>query len=142
MALTWWWWLIVGSAFMALEILTPGGFYVLFFGIGAVVVGLLAAAGMAGPPWLQWLLFAVISVASLLLFRRPLLKKLEKPDHVVDSIVGEVAVAMSEIQVAGIGKAELRGSVWTARNIGGALITAGQRCIVERIDGLMLHVRG
>jgi hypothetical protein len=142
MALSWWWWLIVGSAFMVIEIITPGGFYILFFGIGAVVVGLLAAAGIAGPPWLQWLLFAVISVMSLLLFRRPLLKKLEKPDRAVDSIVGEVAVAMSEIQVSGIGKAELRGSVWNARNIGSALIIAGQRCIVERVDGLMLHVRG
>lgn len=142
MAITWWMWLIAGSALFVLEIITPGGFYVLFFGIGAIVVGLLAALGMAGPPWLQWLLFAAISIVALAFFRRPLLRKFNTPDHAVDSMVGEEAIAMENIPAAEIGKAELRGSVWKARNSGADVISIGQRCRVERIEGLMLHLRG
>jgi inner membrane protein len=143
MAITWWMWLIAGSALLVLEIITPGGFYVLFFGIGAIVVGLLAALGLAGPPWMQWLLFAAISILALAFFRRPLLRKFNTPtDHKVDSMVGEEAIAMETIGAAAIGKAELRGSVWSARNAGDRIITPGQRCRVERIEGLMLHLKG
>lgn len=141
MALTWWLWLLAGSVLLGLEIITPGGFYVFFFGIGAIVVGLLAAAGIAGPVWMQWLLFGVISIAALALFRRPLLRKFSVSDRPVDTMVGEVAVALADIQADGIGKAELRGSVWTARNEGPVDIAAGQRCRVQRIEGLTLHVR-
>lgn len=141
MTLTWWLWLLGGSALLVLEIITPGGFYVFFFGIGAIIVGLLAALGLAGPAWVQWLLFGAISVAALAIFRRPLLRRFNVVSRNVDTMVGEVAVALADIQAAGIGKAELRGSVWTARNESEARIAAGQRCRVERIEGLTLHVR-
>lgn len=141
MALTWWMWLVAGSVLLVVEIITPGGFYVFFFGAGAILVGLLALAGLAGPPWVQWLLFGAISIATLAVFRRPLLRKFNVPDRSVDTMIGETAVALAEIQADSIGKAELRGSVWTARNSSGANIAAGQRCRVERVDGLTLHVR-
>jgi inner membrane protein len=141
MALTWWLWLVAGSALLALEIVTPGGFYVFFFGIGAILVGLLAVAGIAGPAWMQWLLFGLISVVALALFRRPLLRRFNVPHRDVDTMIGEEAVALADIQAEGTGKAELRGSVWTARNAGGASIAAGQRCRVESVQGLTLHVR-
>jgi inner membrane protein len=142
MAFTWWMWLIAGSALLVLEIVTPGGFYFLFFGIGAIVVGLLSGLGIAGPAWMEWLLFAIISIIALALFRQPLLRKLKTPDRAVDSMVGEEAIAMGTIAIAGMGKAELRGSVWNARNAGDTVIAVGQRCIVERVDGLVLYLRG
>jgi membrane protein implicated in regulation of membrane protease activity len=142
MAFTWWMWLIAGGALLVLEIVTPGGFYFLFFGIGAIIVGVLSGLGLAGPAWMEWLLFAILSIVALAFFRRPLLQKLKTPDHEVDSMVGEHAVALATIAVAGMGKVELRGSVWNARNIGDSVIAIGQRCVVERIDGLVLHLRG
>jgi membrane protein implicated in regulation of membrane protease activity len=90
---------------------------------------------------MQWVLFAAISVAALAIFRRPLLRRFDVAPHNVDTMVGEVAIALADIQASGIGKAELRGSVWTARNESEASIAAGQRCRVERIEGLTLHVR-
>jgi membrane protein implicated in regulation of membrane protease activity len=41
-----------------------------------------------------------------------------------------------------MGRVELRGTVWSARNTGDAAIHAGQRCSVERVDGLTLDIRG
>jgi membrane protein implicated in regulation of membrane protease activity len=39
-----------------------------------------------------------------------------------------------------VGKVELRGSSWSARSARAAL-ARGQRCRVERVDGLTLWVR-
>jgi len=65
----WWLWLVAGLVLLGLEVLTPGGFYVLFFGIGALVVGTLVGLGAAGPVWFQWLLFSAISAGRRFLSR-------------------------------------------------------------------------
>jgi inner membrane protein len=143
MALTWWLWLLAGCGLLALELLTPGGFYIFFFGIGAIVIALLSVSEIVTSATAQWLLFAAISVVLLLVFRKPLQRKVVgASDHDVDTMVGESARAMEEIGVAGLGKAELRGSVWTVRNSGDRSIVAGERCRVERVEGLTLYVRG
>jgi len=41
----------------------------------------------------------------------------------------------------GVGKAEMRGTPWTARTNGGAALSPGQRCRVERVEGLTLWLR-
>ena len=143
MVFSWWLWLMLGILLLVLELMTPGGFFVLFFGVGAIAVGLLAAAGLSGGPTLQWLLFGVISLTSLLLLRKPLQRRTAtRILHEVDPITGEVAIAMGNIGLHQIGKAELRGTAWNARNIGDTVILMGQRCRVERVDGLTLDIRG
>ena len=140
----WWLWLLLGLALLLVELVTPGGFYFLFFGVGAIVTGVLAGLGLAGQPWLQWLLFTGFSLAGLLLFRKPLVERTraKNPAGDVDSLVGEAAVALADIGVNAIGKAELRGAAWSARNVGDTIVLSGQRCRVEQVDGLMLFIRG
>lgn len=144
MWMEWWVWLLLGLFLVLLELLTPGGFYILFFGIGAIVIGVLGSLNLAGPLWFQWLLFSVISVVALLLFRRPLLNLVQPVNRAqeVDSLIGETALALDDIQVGATGKAEMRGTSWSARNVGANMLTRGQRCKVERVEGLMLCVRG
>ena len=136
-------WLVAGIALLGIEMLTPGGFFTLFFGAGAIVVGILGLIGWQPSVPVQGLVFLALSVASLLLFRKPLVERFERsiPQKQVDSLVGETAVAMEEIPAGGVGKAELRGSSWNARNLGDAPIALKQRVRVERIDGLTLDVR-
>ena len=74
--MTWWYWLVLGLVLVALEMASSGGFYIIFFGVAAVVVSLLAATELAAQAWIQWLLFSVLSVVSLLVFRNPLMRKL------------------------------------------------------------------
>ena len=143
MVISWWLWLLLGFVLLLLELVTPGGFYIFFFGAGAIVVGLLAVAGIAGPASVQWLLFGAISITAFLLFRKPLLQRFAtKTGHDVDTLIGETAVALGEIGIQEIGKAELRGTAWSARNVGSTALRAGERCRVERVDGLMLWIRG
>ncbi|MCI0352411.1 MAG: NfeD family protein, partial [Acidobacteriales bacterium] len=109
----------------------------------AIIVGMLGGLSLSGPPWMQWLMFSVLSIVALSLFRRPLMKRLRPATQgkEVDSLVGETALVLEDMAIDAIGKAELRGSAWSARNVGGNPLARGQRCTVERVDGLMLYVR-
>jgi membrane protein implicated in regulation of membrane protease activity len=138
--MSWWAWLILGFALMAAEIVSMG-LVLLFLGVSAVIVGALSWAGLSGPAWMEWLLFSILSLVSVGFFRKPLLRKLrlnEKRD--IDTMVGEQARAIEDIPANGQGKVELRGSVWTARNLGGTPILSGQPCRVDRVDGITLFV--
>jgi membrane protein implicated in regulation of membrane protease activity len=140
----WWLWVLLGILLLAVELLTPGGFYVIFFGIGALVAGLLAGLGVVEPVWAQWLVFTVVSVLSLALFRGKLLKTMSagpQQGAPVDSLVGEEAVVTQDVPPGGVGRAELRGSAWSARSGYPAAIVVGTRCRVERIEGLTLWIR-
>lgn len=142
MEILWWHWLVLGLVLVVSELLTAGGFYIIFFGLGALVVGVLAAFQLAGPVWMQLLLFSVISVAGLLLFRGRLLEKMQHNPQApgVDALVGEIGVATEELSPGGVGKVELRGSAWSARPVGNATVSRGARVRVMRVDGLMLYV--
>ena len=79
--IAWWHWLALGLILVALEMAASGGFYIIFFGIAAIAISLLSIVDLSGPVWVQLVLFAVLSVGSLLLFRNPLLRwlKLDRP---------------------------------------------------------------
>ena len=141
MDILWWHWLVFGLLLVLAEIATAGGFYIIFFGLAAIVVGVLSSANLAGTTAMQLLLFAVISVVSLLLFRSRLLKWFQTDPQApaVDQLVGEVAVVTEELTPGGVGKVELRGAAWSARTTAGSL-PRGTRCRVTRVDGLMLLV--
>ena len=138
----WWIWVVAGFVLLALELASPGGFYLFFFGCAALAVGLLAAPGWAQPLWLQGVLFSGLSVAAVLLFRPLLVRQLRSgASDAVDDLVGERALACEKIAANGFGRAELRGTKWNARNIGETAVGPGQSCSVEHVDGLTLWIR-
>jgi inner membrane protein len=141
--MVWWQWLALGLVLVALEMAAAGGFYVIFFGIAAIVISALRVVDLAGPAWVQLLLFSVISVASLLVFRQRLLKRwqVEGPGGDIDSLVGDTAFALEDIAAGAVGRVELRGTTWSARNSTAETIARGRRCTVTRTDRLMLFVR-
>ena len=92
--------------------------------------------------WLQWVVFSALSVGSLVLLRPHLMRwtrSTERADP-MDTIEGESAVLMEDLAPGAFGKAELRGTAWTARNRGAKPLARGQRCRVVRVDGLTLWV--
>jgi hypothetical protein len=140
--ITWWMWMCAGFLLLALESVTPG-FFLLFFGLGAVFMGFFQLLIPGVPLWIELLIFMAVSTLWLALFRRRLLTYVEKrnPPKKVDRIEGEQAVALEEIAPSQVGKAELRGACWNALNLGDAAIAKSQRCVVESIDGLTLRIR-
>lgn len=142
MEFLWWHWIVVGLLLVLGEMAAAGGFYIIFFGIGALLVGILGGFGIAGPAWLQVVIFIGTSLGSLLLFRRPMLTWVQGDPQrpAVDPLIGEVAVAQEEITAGGVGRVELRGTTWSARNATSSALPHGIRCRVVRVEGLMLHV--
>jgi membrane protein implicated in regulation of membrane protease activity len=139
----WWHWLVIGLILVALEMAASGGFYVIFFGIAALAIAGLHLIDVAGPVWVQLLLFSVISVGSLLFFRARLLTwlQVEQVGPDVDSLVGDTAVPLEDIPAGAVGRAELRGTVWSARNQDAATLARGQRCKVVEVDRLMIFLK-
>jgi hypothetical protein len=143
----WWHWSILGFVLIGIEILTLGGlgnFYFLFFGMAALMVSGLTWAGVIEVVWLQWFLFAILGIISLLVMKGPLQNKgnlTRKDGPPVDSMVGEIAKVLEPLEPQAIGKVELRGSTWTARNAGENLLEKDAIAKIVRVDGLTLWIQ-
>jgi hypothetical protein len=139
----WWLWLLLGVVLVAIELATPGGFYFIFFGVAAVAIALLELAGVDAPLWLQLLLFSVLSVASLLFFRNPLMRRLNLSAGAddIDTLATEVGSVLEDMAPGANGLIELRGTTWSARNVGSSVLASGARCVVVRSERLTLLVK-
>ena len=139
--MTWWMWALLGLGLAACEMLTPGGFYFLFFGLGAVVTSALVWVGALRTPWLEWLVFTGVSLACLVPLRSRFVRWATVPEtERLDSLVGEEVVLLDDLEPGGVAKGELRGTTWTVRTAGGRALRRGERERVARVDGLTLWV--
>jgi inner membrane protein len=138
----WWLWAILGIALLGGEMLTPGGFFLLFFGFSGIIVAVLVGIGIGGPVWMQWLLFSLFSIVLLIGLRKKFLQwASSKVPPTVDSLEGQTALSKSEIAPGQIGQVELRGAVWSGRNVGLRAINDGVRVKVLKVSGLTLEVK-
>jgi membrane protein implicated in regulation of membrane protease activity len=137
----WWVWVLAAFLLLIIEFFTTTA-HVGFFAVGAFLVAILVALGIGGPLWFQLIFFAASSVLLLIFVRPVVVRKLGlNKTPVVDAIAGEQAVALEEIAAEGDGRAEMRGTTWSARNVGATALARGQKCVVDRVVGLTLYVR-
>ena len=137
-------WMAVGLVLMIAEVVTPG-FILFFFGLAAVIVGVLAfipAIGASGT-W-QLILFATLSVVTLLLLRRQMKalftgRSRNGQPEIDDALVGRHAVVTERIAAPRDGKVEVNGVSWSAT--AGEVIEAGAPVQVVGREGLTLRVR-
>ncbi|HTO06893.1 MAG TPA: NfeD family protein [Myxococcota bacterium] len=137
-----WGWIVVGAALLAAETLVDAQFYFVFLGAAAIATGVLAL--LFGPlaPAVGWALFGVLAIAGTAGFRRRVYQRLRgAAGEVSQGTVGELAIAREAIPPGGHGSAEMRGTVWQARNSGDTAIPAGGRALVVATHGLVLELR-
>ena len=133
-------WIIAILVFAIIEAVTAGLVSIWFVlgGIAALVCSLLK-----GAIWLQFVWFAVISVAALIA-TRPLVKKYvngQRQPTNADRSIGRVAVVTERIDnLAAVGAVQLDGVAWTARSVTGEVFEAGRRVRVKEIQGVKLLV--
>lgn len=140
----WWGWVTIGAMLLIAEMtIVDLEFYLVFLGISALLVGMLDLATIELPFWMQWVVFAVLAVVSLVVFRHRVYAKLRPPPEgaVQIGVVGDRATAIDAIAPGSTGSVTLRGSNWTGINRGSTVIPAGATCRVERSEGLVLDVR-
>ena len=138
----WWQWIVLGVVLLGSEMMVDAQFYLVFLGVSAVSVGLVDLAWPGSPIWLEWLLFSAFAIASLLLFRSRLYGKLrgDSPE-ISDTLIGEIGVIEADIAAGGTGRIRLRGTTWTAHNIGEGALPENARARVDAVSGVAVEVR-
>lgn len=143
--MSWWGWLIIGFLLMGAEMTAvDAAFYLIFVGAAAICMGILSLAGVTLPVWVQWVLFSVLAVGSMVLFRQKLYDRLRGgvAAGFDGSATGAVVAVKEIVPTGGRTRVRLRGSQWTAVNVGPAPIAAGADARVVESDGLELKIEG
>lgn len=138
----WWGWLILGGILFGAELgLIDAAFYLVFLGLSALLVGLLMLSGFDMEMWLQWLIFAGLSLGSMVFFRARVYRQLHSPGSGFDtSHVGEELLIPERIAPGETARVAFKGSTWTVRNNGQETIEAGERVSIEKLDSLTILV--
>jgi membrane protein implicated in regulation of membrane protease activity len=135
-------WFLLGLVLFLIELAIPG-FFIFFFGLGAWVTALVCLILSPGTN-LQILIFALVSVLTLLAFRKVLKKKFfssngKESEEVEDEFTGKEALAKVDFGGTKNGKVEFKGTTWAAESK--ADISAGQRVVIIEKDSFKLIVK-
>jgi len=135
----WWLWMAIAAVFIVGEIFTAG-FFLLWFGVGAIVAGLLCLAGFK----MVWQL-AVFVVLSTVLFAwsRKLGNRMagKQPGIGADRLVGEECVVLESIDGgANSGLVRRAEEQWRAMSATGETLAVGRRVKVVEVKGTRLVV--
>ena len=139
----WWGWIVIGTLMFCAELFAiDAQFFLIFIGSGALIVGAVELLGFAMPAWLQWLMFASLSVVSMVTFRRKLYDMIRGGVlPVSDAVVGKSINLEEQLAPGATCRAEYRGTTWTVKNVGEATIASGSSATIEAMEGLTLHVK-
>jgi len=140
--MVWWSWMIIGVLLLAAELfIIEADFFLVFLGVAAIVTGLLALAMPTLPEWGQWLVFAGLALVSMVFFRKRVYRLLRRdvPDMANDMLLEHLQLPVG-LPIDGTCRVELRGSTWTARNVGPVPIAMGARVRIVGVDGITLRV--
>lgn len=147
MSYAWIIWFIIAALFIGAEVLTPG-FFLLWFGVGALVAALLALIGVSSLA-LQLIVFLLVSIALLIASRTIFERFLPLPSSSsglktgVDKMIGQVGMVVEPSHgTQHEGAVKVYGSTWTAFPIEGEKpLIEGEAVTIERVEGNRIYVR-
>ena len=131
----WVWWMIAAGVLAAGEIFTMG----FFLGPIAIAAVLSAAVALAGAGLaIQWVVFIVGSLGSLLVLRPVARRHLRTPPSIrtgTAALLGAPATVLERVDRSG-GQVKIGGEIWSARSYDeDDSFEAGARVEVMKIDG-------
>jgi len=134
-----WSWIIAGLILLALELVLPGGILV-WMGVAGIITGLMLLFQPIGWP-LQWLIFGVLSLGSIVVWLRYSRSRPQKTDSPylnrrADQLIGQEAVLAQPIE-QGFGRVVLGDTIW---RVSGADLPAGTRVRIVGSNGSVLVV--
>ncbi|MER2296038.1 MULTISPECIES: NfeD family protein [Pseudomonas] len=142
MEMQWWIWLVFGIGLILLELVLPT-FFILWFGIGAVLVSLIALAAPGLQLDMQGLLWVLLSSVTTYLWFK--LFKRKQPDvrWTADSVIGEVGLLTGSVSPFQKGRVRfqkplLGNEEWTC--VADSDIAAGERVRLVAIEGNIARV--
>jgi membrane protein implicated in regulation of membrane protease activity len=137
-------WLVLGVVLIVAEVFTLG-FVLLWFGIGAIAAAMVGLAG--GGLGLQFLVFALVSVALTIMSRTLLYDYLPHPGHIlksgIEALPGKIGTVTHE-STGALHEAAVKvyGSTWTAYPIDAETqLKPGEKVEVVEVRGSSIYVR-
>ena len=137
-------WLVLGVVLIVAEVFTLG-FVLLWFGIGAIAAAIVGLAG--GGLGLQFLVFAVLSVALTIMSRTILAKYLPHPGQILKTGIEALPGKIGTVTLASEGAlhqagVKVYGTTWTAYPIDGeSVLSEGEKVEVVDVRGSSIYVR-
>jgi len=143
----WIFWTVLGAMLIIAEVFTTG-FVLLWFGIGALAAALAAFIGVSSLT-AQFLIFAIVSIALTAASRTIFVNYFSREKaggdlkSGVEALPGQIGTVVSSSRGAlHEGAVKVYGSTWTAFPIEGEEpLEAGDRVVVERVQGASIYVR-
>ena len=138
----WWGWMIFGAFLLGSELLAiDAAFYLVFIGIAAILTGLVDLIGLELEFWAQWVLFAGLSLVTMVLFRKQLYQKIRGGSIGYDaSPAGEILKLEQTLRPGDSCRMAHRGTTWTILNKGSETIEKGSKVQVNSVEGLTLVI--
>ncbi|CAG8869445.1 hypothetical protein PS627_03518 [Pseudomonas fluorescens] len=137
MEMQWWIWLVFGFGLIVLELMLPT-FFILWFGIGALLVSLVTYMAPSLQLDMQVLLWVIFSAVTTALWFKVFKKKTPDKRWTADNVIGEVGLltaSVSEFQKGRVRfqKPVLGSEEWVC--VADAEIVAGERVRITAIEG-------
>jgi inner membrane protein len=140
--MAWWGWTIAGAILFGAELaLVNAQFYLVFIGSAAILTGLATIALPLTVP-VQWALFAVLAIASMVAFRSRVYQRFHGASPAVNT--GPVGGLITLKVALGAGEscqAEYGGTFWTVLNDSSTPMPSGSRARIIRVRDLTLLVK-
>ena len=138
----WIMWIAVGVMLIIGEIFTVS-FYLCLIGVSCLIAGFFAFFMPLTLAFIPVIIF-LISVILLVVFLRPLCLKMlynrNAPKSGIDSMIGRIVTAESEISSETNGTVKIYSDLWQARTEDDSVIKAGEKAKIIKIDGNTLVV--
>jgi len=146
MKLEWWYWILLGFALIGLELVIPS-FTIIWFGLGALLTGLLIALLPSLSDWVQVLAWIFFSIAFTILWFKYLKPKGDRTHAGLskEGIIGETGII-----IKGTSDSYAKGRVRFRISLLGAdewtcfseePLAVGDTVVVDDIEGQILKVR-
>ena len=140
--MTWWGWIIAGAILLGAELaFVNAQFYLVFLGSAAILTGL-ATLLLPLAAWLQWALFAVLAIVSMVTFRSRVYQRFNRAlPQVGTGPAGGLITLQVPLGAGESCQAEYGGTFWTVRNDSDTPLPSGSRARITRVQDLTLLVR-
>ena len=136
----WVYWVAAGVILIIAEILTPGTFFFVCLGLGALLAGI--GTLFTEIWWVSWLVFVILSVL-LVLGSRPLVRRLEKKVSAkrttIDALLDKEARVVETIEPEKMGMVVVEGEKWRAE--AKERIASGAKAKIREVKGTHLVVQ-
>ncbi|MCL2644365.1 MAG: NfeD family protein [Betaproteobacteria bacterium] len=140
----WWYWIVAGILLVLLELVIPS-FFVLWFGLGALLVGLLLLVAPGFPVTGQILLWAIASVSMTVLWFR-VFRRIGSKTRIGTAggdIIGEIGLLVADVAPFKRGKVRFQRPILGAEEwpcTSDAEIAPGTRVRLVSVEGSFIKV--